>query len=169
MASMSELENLAERLGAVLLSRGEWLAVAESCTGGWLAQSVTAIAGSSAWFDRGFVTYSNAAKADMLGVPESTLERHGAVSEATARAMAQGALAHSRADWSVAITGIAGPSGGTPEKPVGTVCFAWAQRDGGCEGLTRRFIGDRAAVREQAVALALNGLLERLATAISLA
>jgi nicotinamide-nucleotide amidase len=169
MASMSELENLAERLGAALLSRGEWLAVAESCTGGWLAQSVTAIAGSSAWFDRGFVTYSNAAKADMLGVPESTLERHGAVSEATARAMAQGALAHSRADWSVAITGIAGPSGGTPEKPVGTVCFAWAQRDGGCEALTRRFIGDRAAVREQAVALALNGLLERLATAISLA
>jgi nicotinamide-nucleotide amidase len=169
MASMSELENLAERLGAVLLSRGEWLAVAESCTGGWLAQSVTAIAGSSAWFDRGFVTYSNAAKADMLGVPESTLERHGAVSEATARAMAQGALAHSRADWSVAVTGIAGPGGGTPEKPVGTVCFAWAQRDGGCEALTRRFIGDRAAVREQAVALALNGLLERLATAISLA
>lgn len=169
MASMSELEKLAERLGAALLSRGEWLAVAESCTGGWLAQSVTAIAGSSAWFDRGFVTYSNAAKADMLGVPESTLERHGAVSEATARVMAQGALAHSRADWSVAITGIAGPSGGTPEKPVGTVCFAWAQRDGGCEALTRRFAGDRAVVREQAVALALNGLLERLATAISLA
>lgn len=96
---MSELEILAERLGAALLSRGEWLAVAESCTGGWLAQSVTAIAGSSAWFDRGFVTYSNAAKVDMLGVPESTLERHGAVSEATARAMAQGVLAHSRAEW----------------------------------------------------------------------
>jgi nicotinamide-nucleotide amidase len=169
MAPMSELEMLAERLGAALLSRGEWLAVAESCTGGWLAQSVTAIAGSSAWFDRGFVTYSNAAKVDMLGVPEFTLERHGAVSEATARAMAQGVLAHSRADWSVAITGIAGPSGGTPEKPVGTVCFAWAQKDGGCEALTCHFTGDRAAVREQAVALALNGLLERLASSVSLA
>lgn len=166
---MSELEILAERLGAALLSRGEWLAVAESCTGGWLAQSVTAIPGSSAWFDRGFVTYSNAAKVDMLGVPESTLERHGAVSEATARAMAQGVLAHSRADWSVAITGIAGPSGGTPEKPVGTVCFAWARKDGGCEAMTYCFAGDRAGVREQAVAQALNGLLERLATAVSLA
>jgi len=166
---MSELEKLAERLGGALLSRGEWLAVAESCTGGWLAQSVTAIAGSSAWFDRGFVTYSNAAKADMLGVPESTLERHGAVSEATARAMAQGVLAYSRADWSVAITGIAGPSGGTPEKPVGTVFFAWAQRDGGCEAQVRCFAGDRAAVREQAVAVALNGLLERVAGSGSLA
>ena len=109
---MSELETLAEHLGRELLNRGEWLATAESCTGGWVAQSVTAIAGSSAWFDRGFVTYSNAAKVDMLGVPETTLERHGAVSEATARAMAQGALADSRADWAVAITGIAGPTGG---------------------------------------------------------
>ena len=125
---MSELEKLAERLGHLLLERGEWLAAAESCTGGWLAQSVTAIAGSSAWFDRGFVTYSNAAKMDMLGVPESTLDRHGAVSEAVARAMAQGALAHSRADWTVAITGIAGPGGGSPEKPIGTVCFAWASK-----------------------------------------
>src|SRR5574343_1876992 len=110
-AIMSELEKLAERLGALLLERGECLAAAESCTGGWLAQSVTAIAGSSAWFDRGVVTYANAAKVDMLGVPESTLERHGAVSEATARAMAQGALTHSMAQWSVAITGIAGPGG----------------------------------------------------------
>ena len=118
---MSELETLAERLGRELLNRGECLATAESCTGGWVAQSVTAIAGSSTWFDRGFVTYSNAAKVEMLGVPETTLERHGAVSEATARAMAQGALAHSRADWAVAITGIAGPTGGTPEKPVGMV------------------------------------------------
>lgn len=169
MASMSELENLAERLGAALLSRGEWLVVAESCTGGWLAQSVTAIAGSSAWFDRGFVTYSNAAKVDMLGVPESTLERHGAVSEATARAMAQGALAHSRADWSVAITGIAGPGGGTPEKPVGTVCFAWARKDGGCEAQTCHFAGDRQSVRALSVGHAMNGLLERLATSFGLA
>ena len=166
---MSELEILAERLGAMLLARGEWLAAAESCTGGWLAQSITAIAGSSAWFDRGFVTYSNAAKIDMLGVPETTLERHGAVSEATARAMAQGALGQSRADWSVAITGIAGPSGGTPEKPVGTVCFAWASKDGACEAQSCRFAGDRAAVREQAVRHALHGLLARLGAAASLA
>lgn len=159
---MSELEKLAEQLGAVLLERGEWLAAAESCTGGWLAQSVTAIAGSSAWFDRGFVTYSNAAKVDMLGVPETTLDRHGAVSEATARAMAQGALVHSRADWTVAITGIAGPSGGSVEKPVGTVCFAWAGRDAGCEACTCHFAGDRAAVREQSVKYALTSLLARI-------
>lgn len=166
---MCELEKLAEGVGIALLERGEWLAVAESCTGGWVAQSVTAIAGSSAWFDRGFVTYSNAAKVDMLAVPETTLERHGAVSEATARAMAQGALAQSRADWSVAITGIAGPTGGTPEKPVGTVCFAWASRDGGCEAQTCHFDGDRAAVREQSVFHALSGLLARVSAAISLA
>lgn len=160
---MNSLENLAEQLGNSLLARGELLTAAESCTGGWLAQSVTAIAGSSAWFDRGFVTYSNAAKMDMLGVPETTLARHGAVSEPTARAMAQGALAHSLADWSVAITGVAGPSGGSPEKPVGTVCFAWAQKDAGCEAQTCYFPGDRAAVREQSVAHALKGLLARLA------
>lgn len=162
---MSELDILARQLGDALLARGEWLAVAESCTGGWLAQSVTAIAGSSGWFDRGFVTYSNAAKVDMLDVPETTLERHGAVSEATARAMAQGVLAHSRGDWAVAITGIAGPSGGSPEKPVGTVCFAWAWKAGACEAQTYHFAGDRAAVREQSVRLALRGLLDRLGDA----
>jgi len=159
---MNELENLARDLGAALLQRGEWLTAAESCTGGWLAQSVTAIAGSSGWFERGFVTYSNAAKVDMLGVPETTLERHGAVSEATARAMAQGALAHSQADWAVAITGIAGPSGGSPEKPVGTVCFAWASKTGACEAQTCHFPGDRAGVREHSVRHALNGLLQRI-------
>jgi len=159
---MNELEILAQELGSALLARGEWLAVAESCTGGWLAQSVTAIAGSSGWFDRGFVTYSNGAKVDMLGVPDTTLERHGAVSEATARAMAQGVLAHSRADWAVAITGIAGPSGGSAEKPVGTVCFAWAAQEQGCEAQTCHFAGDRAAVREQSVRHALTGLLQRL-------
>jgi nicotinamide-nucleotide amidase len=166
---MSELEKLAERVGRLLLERGEWLAVAESCTGGWLAQSVTAIAGSSAWFDRGFVTYSNAAKLDMLGVPESTLERHGAVSEAVARAMAQGVLTHSRAEWSVSITGIAGPSGGSPEKPVGTVCFAWARKDEGCEAQSCHFSGDRAAVREQSVRFALDGLIDRLGSALYIA
>ena len=159
---MSELDRLADRLGGLLRQRGELLAAAESCTGGWLAQSVTAIAGSSAWFERGFVTYSNAAKIDMLGVPASTIDLHGAVSEATARLMAQGALARSQADWAVAITGIAGPTGGSPEKPVGTVCFAWAARDGGCEAGTVRFAGDRAAVREQSVRHALHGLIERL-------
>ncbi len=158
---MSELESLAAHLGRELLNRGERLATAESCTGGWVAQSVTAIAGSSAWFERGFVTYSNAAKVEMLGVPETTLERHGAVSEATARAMAQGALKYSAADWTLAITGIAGPSGGTPEKPVGMVCLAWAQRDGGCEALTCHFTGSRAEIREQAVRLALSGALKR--------
>jgi nicotinamide-nucleotide amidase len=166
MGIMSELETLAERLGCLLIERGEWLAAAESCTGGWLAQSVTAIAGSSTWFDRGFVTYSNAAKADMLGVSDSTLARHGAVSEAVARAMAQGVLTHSRADWSVAITGIAGPSGGSPEKPVGTVCFAWASKEGGCEAKTCLFSGDRASVREQSVRYALNGLIDRVESAV---
>ncbi|HOI51524.1 MAG TPA: CinA family protein, partial [Azonexus sp.] len=128
-----------------------------------LACAVTEIAGSSAWFERGFVTYSNAAKSELLGVPEITIERHGAVSEATARAMAEGALAHSPAHWAVAITGIAGPAGGSADKPVGTVCFAWAGREGGCLAQTRHFAGDRAAVREQSVRHALSGLLNLLA------
>lgn len=165
----NELEDLAQRLGQQLLGRGEWLATAESCTGGGVAQAVTAIAGSSGWFDRGFVTYSNPAKMDMLGVPETTLERHGAVSEATARVMAQGALMNSRADWAVAITGIAGPGGGSPEKPVGMVCFAWAYRDDGCEAQTCLFSGDRAEVRAQSVCHALAGLLKRIRIASQLA
>lgn len=165
MVSQADLEALAAEAGRRLLERGDWLATAESCTGGWVAQAVTAIAGSSAWFDRGFVTYSNAAKEEQLGVPPTTLVRNGAVSEATARSMAQGVLSHSRADWSLAITGIAGPSGGSAEKPVGTVCFAWAQKDGGCEAQTCRFAGDREAVRAQSVRHALQGLLERLASA----
>lgn len=158
----SALESLAERLGKALLARGQCLASAESCTGGWVAQCVTAIAGSSAWFERGFVTYSNAAKIDMLGVNPLTLDRQGAVSEATARAMAEGALAHSRADWSLAITGIAGPTGGSAEKPVGTVCFAWAARAGGVLAVTRYLSGDRQTIRAQAVGIALSGLLDRL-------
>ena len=162
---MNELEILAEQIGNELLARGEWLALSESCTGGWVAQTVTAIAGSSTWFDRGFVTYSNAAKIDMLGVPETSLDSHGAVSEATARAMAQGTLAHSRADWALGITGIAGPGGGSPGKPVGTVCFAWASKEGGCEAQSCRFTGERAAVREQSVRHALTGLLERITSA----
>lgn len=166
---MSELQTLAERLGRELLNRGERLVTAESCTGGWVAQAVTSVAGSSGWFDRGFVTYSNAAKIDMLGVPEITLARHGAVSEATARQMAQGALRRSVGDWAVAITGIAGPGGGTPQKPVGMVCIAWAQRNGGCEALTCQFAGSRAEIREQSVRLALSGTLKRVMAATLMA
>lgn len=158
----SELDALVVDIAQRLLARSEWLALAESCTGGGVAQAVTELAGSSAWFERGFVTYSNAAKRDMLGVPETTLQRHGAVSEATARAMARGALAHSPADWAIAITGVAGPSGGSPEKPVGTVCFAWAQRLGGCRAETCRFAGERASVRAQSVRHALQGLQQAL-------
>ena len=153
------LEALAARVGNMLRTNGQTLATAESCTGGWVAQCLTAIAGSSDWFERGFVTYSNEAKQEMLGVAAETLALHGAVSEATAAAMAEGALAHSRADWALAITGIAGPGGGSPNKPVGLVCFAWAGRDGQLRVETRRFSGERNAVRAQAVAHALDGLL----------
>lgn len=149
-------------LAELLLLRGEWLAVAESCTGGWLAQELTALAGSSQWFERGFVTYSNAAKRELLGVPEATLSAHGAVSEATVQAMALGVLARAPVDWSVAISGVAGPAGGSPEKPVGTVCFAWAGKASGCEVQTCHFAGDREAVRRQAVLQALRGLLARI-------
>jgi nicotinamide-nucleotide amidase len=156
------LEALAAQVGALLLESGEKLATAESCTGGWVAQCLTAIAGSSDWFERGFVTYSNEAKSELLGVAPATLAAHGAVSEATAAAMAEGALKKSRAHRAVAITGIAGPTGGTPEKPIGMVCFAWADRSG-VEVETRRFQGDRAQIRAQAVACALQGLLARAA------
>jgi nicotinamide-nucleotide amidase len=156
----SSLETLAARVGAALLANRLTLAAAESCTGGWVSQCLTAVAGSSAWFERGFVTYANAAKREMLGVPEATLAAHGAVSQPVAVAMAEGALRHSRADWAAAITGIAGPDGGTDEKPVGTVCFAWAARDGETATETRHFAGDRRAVRAQSAARALEGLLE---------
>jgi len=125
---------------------------------------MTAIAGSSAWFDRGFVTYSNEAKQELLGVRAQTLEQSGAVSEMTAREMVSGALQQSRATVAVAITGVAGPGGGSPDKPVGTVCFAWACRGGPTEALTRRFDGDREAVRRQSVILALEGLIALLPT-----
>ncbi len=154
------LEALAERLGVLLRSAGQTVATAESCTGGWVGQCLTAIPGSSAWYDRGFVTYSYASKSDLLGVPAQLIATRGAVSEAVALSMAEGVLAHSVADWSVAITGIAGPDGGTPDKPVGTVCFAWAGRDGTRATRTCRFVGHRAEVRAQAVATALTGLIE---------
>ena len=156
------LESLARRAGARLKKRGLMLATAESCTGGWIAQAVTAIAGSSDWFERGFVTYSNQAKRELLGVSARTLSRHGAVSEATAREMAAGALARSRAQVAIAVTGIAGPGGGTRSKPVGTVCFAWSLKRRAPESVVRRFPGSREGIRRQSVAFALRGLLERL-------
>ncbi len=151
---------LAADLGAALQARGWTLALAESCTGGWVAQTVTATAGSSAWFDRGFVTYSNAAKHEMLGVSRLTLETHGAVSEHTALEMALGALKHSHANITAAITGIAGPDGGTSEKPVGMVCLAWTTSEGLSESATLHFSGDREQVRQQSVKVALEGLLQ---------
>ena len=151
---------LAEELGRLLQQRNWLLVTAESCTGGGVARAVTEVPGSSGWFDRGFVTYSNRAKVEMLGVGEDTLERHGAVSEAVALEMAAGALCRSAADLSVAVTGIAGPAGGSPGKPVGTVWIAWA--GGGPPVAIRfRFSGDRAAVRGQSVQAALEGLIGR--------
>jgi len=160
MISENELYGLAEQLGHLLLERGVKLTTAESCTGGWVSQTVTDVAGSSAWFDRGFVTYTNEAKREMLGVPEAVLIEHGAVSEETVRAMTAGALRHSHADCALAISGIAGPTGAVPGKPVGTVWFAWQTRDS--EPVTRReqFEGDRRSVRSLAVAVALQGVLE---------
>jgi nicotinamide-nucleotide amidase len=155
------LDALAALVGARLKENGLVLAAAESCTGGWVAQVVTSVSGSSEWFDRGFVTYSNEAKREMLGVRAETLDRHGAVSEETAREMAAGALVASRAQIAVAITGVAGPTGGTPQKPVGMVCFAWAVRGGAVDATTQRFAGDREAVRRQSVIFALQGVVDR--------
>jgi nicotinamide-nucleotide amidase len=156
-----DIQALAARLGEVALRRQVMLATAESCTGGLVAGAITDIAGSSGWFERGFVTYSNRAKIEQLGVDAEIIARHGAVSEETARAMAQGALAASGAQWTVAVTGVAGPAGGSPGKPVGTVWFAWAGPQG-VEALPRRLEGDRAAVRSASVAIALQGLIDRL-------
>ena len=157
------LSTLATLVGGRLKANGLKLATAESCTGGWVAQAVTSIPGSSEWFDRGFVTYSNDAKREMLGVRAETLAANGAVSEHTAREMAAGALDRSGAGAAVAVTGVAGPTGGSPDKPAGTVCFAWALRGGAVESETRRFAGDREAIRRQSVIRSLQGLLERVA------
>jgi len=152
---------LAVRLGQAALARRIRIATAESCTGGLVAGAITAVSGSSDWFDRGFVTYSNAAKVDQLGVSEALLDRFGAVSNEVASAMADGALRASRADWAVAVTGVAGPTGGTAAKPVGTVCFAWAGPAGTAS--ERRLLGgDRAGIRRDSVVIALEGLLDRL-------
>ncbi|MDO6583326.1 nicotinamide-nucleotide amidase [Photobacterium sp. 2_MG-2023] len=156
--------SLSAQLGQALKIQ-QWLATtAESCTGGGVSAAITDIAGSSAWFDRAFITYSNEAKQEMLGVKPETLTQYGAVSEPVVQEMAKGALAHSLASISVAISGIAGPDGGTPDKPVGTVCFAWADTTDWLVAETCHFSGDRQAVRAQAVERALQGLLERLNT-----
>ena len=154
------MNDLAQKVGKALKARKQLLVTAESCTGGWVAQAVTAISGSSAWFERGFVTYSNEAKQEMLGVKRATLKKHGAVSEETAREMAKGALKKSRATIAVAVTGVAGPTGGTPGKPVGMVCFSWATKKA-LRSETRRFRGNRERVRRQSVVHALKGVLGR--------
>jgi nicotinamide-nucleotide amidase len=164
--SEGDIAALAAELGRRLAARGAYAATAESCTGGLVAGAITAIAGSSGWFDRGFVTYTNAAKTELLGVDAGALARNGAVSEATAIAMAEGALRASRADFSVAVTGIAGPAGGTPDKPVGTVCFAWAVRGGPAAAATHHFSGARDAVREASVIVALQGLIDKTGPAL---
>jgi len=157
-----KLESLAARVGERLKARQLKLVTAESCTGGWVAQAVTSVSGSSDWFERGFVTYSDEAKKELLGVRAETVSRYGAVSEETAGEMAAGALSHSRAQVAVAVTGVAGPTGGTKEKPVGMVCLAWSRKGEAVERLTRHFQGDRESVRRQSVIVALEGLLDRL-------
>ncbi|MDM8560363.1 CinA family protein [Candidatus Parabeggiatoa sp. HSG14] len=156
--NLRELDHLAAELGAHLQQNNWHLVTAESCTGGWLAEAVTAIAGSSAWFDRGFITYSNVAKQEMLGVSSETLAKYGAVSKQTVLEMVNGALAHSHAQVGVAISGIAGPSGGTPDKPIGTVWIAYAVPHN-VYAQHNYFRGGRFSIRQQAVMT----VLERLA------
>lgn len=160
MTSRSEIYALANKLGQLLLSHNQRCTVAESCTGGGLAAAITDITGSSQWFDRGFVTYSNESKQQMLGVPAKILLSQGAVSEAVVRAMAEGALAASTANLSVAISGIAGPDGGSLEKPVGTVWFAWARDAHPTQAQRYMLAGDRLTIRQQAVQIALEGLIQ---------
>lgn len=154
-----EIIALAERLGRQLKAKGAKIATAESCTGGGIAQAITEIPGSSEWFDRGFVTYSNAAKIQMLGVRPETLERHGAVSAETAAEMAAGALARSEADCAIAVTGIAGPGGGTEAKPVGTVFIAWQWRGQEVRISKNLFQGSRRQIRAETVKAAIEGMM----------
>jgi len=162
---MSSIDH-AKTLAQLLLARGWKLALAESCTGGLVCATLTELSGSSEWFERGYITYSNQAKTECLGVPAGLIESHGAVSEAVAKAMAQGAQRNASANIGVSITGIAGPTGGTAEKPVGTVCFGWAIPNAAGEPVTtcetKLFSGDRQAIRQQATEHALVGLLQLL-------
>ena len=159
---MAELLALSQNVGEVLQLQGLVLVTAESCTGGGLASAITEVPGCSAWFDRGFVTYSNLSKVELLEVEPQLLYEQGAVSEAVVRAMVPGALNHSVADLAVAISGVAGPQGGTPEKPVGTVCLAWQRRGRNADSRLVQLPGNREAVREAAIRLALEGVLARL-------
>lgn len=162
MLENCDIENTTVQIGNALKSHGLMLTTAESCTGGMIAGAVTNIAGSSEWFERGFITYSNEAKHEMLGVPQDILTRYGAVSEATVRGMVAGALHHSHAQMALAVSGIAGPAGGTPEKPVGTVWFAWGIKGRQCITRLHTLSGSRAEVRMKSVCIALQGILEQL-------
>lgn len=157
----TQLQALATRVAQALTERGWKLGTVESCTGGWVAQVLTSLSGSSAWFDRGLVTYSNQSKRELAGVSLQTLERFGAVSEETAREMAHGMALLGEVQAALAITGIAGPTGGTADKPVGMVCFAWVTPSNSLSSVTLHFKGDRESVRRQAVEAALQGLLDR--------
>ena len=156
---MERLSKLAAEIGCVLVAQQLKLTTVESCTGGWIGQSLTAVAGSSVWYDRGVVTYSNASKSELVGVPSELISRSGAVSEAVVRAMARGALSHSPDDLALAVTGIAGPDGGSADKPVGTVWLGWIARTGMERAEQYLFTGDREAVRRQSVMEALSGLI----------
>lgn len=156
------MDILAIQLGGILKSHGLMLTTAESCTGGGVAHAVTSVAGSSAWFERGFVTYSNLSKQQLLGVTEVTLLQYGAVSEATVREMVMGAFTHSNSQVALAVSGIAGPDGGTPDKPVGTVWFAWGIKNSVAHAQRHQLAGNRAEVRAQAVRIALQGVIDLL-------
>ena len=158
MSHSISTEPLVAEIADRLTKTSQRLVTAESCTGGLIAAAITSRAGSSAWFERGWVTYSNAAKTEELGVDATLIAQQGAVSEAVAAAMARGACAHSPSDYAIAVTGIAGPDGGSPEKPVGTVCFGWASKTA-CKTETVYFDGDRQSIRQQAASYALAGLL----------
>ena len=160
MTEHTRFDPLLQQLSEQLLQQNKMLTTAESCTGGGIAYAITEIPGSSEWFERGFVTYSNLAKQEQLGVAHELLGRFGAVSEQAAAAMAQGALQHSHADFSVAVTGIAGPGGGTKEKPVGTVCFGWGRRGETARTTRIVFEGNRQQVRELSILTALQGLVD---------
>ena len=158
--SDAHIEKLTQHVADFLIDKKLLLVTAESCTGGWIAKCCTDLNGSSTWFDRGFITYSNQAKQDLLGVSEPTLNAFGAVSEQTAIEMAIGAIDFSQANISIAVTGIAGPTGGSEQKPVGTVWLAWALKNGPITSALHRFSGDRESIRRQAVSAALEGIIK---------
>ena len=164
MINDSQLQALAQQLGNHLIASSQTLSTAESCSGGWIAKIITDINGSSSWFEAGIVSYSNAAKVNLLGVDESLLSQYGAVSQPVVEAMATGALQKTQTDFALAVSGIAGPGGGSKEKPVGLVHFGWASQQGWLKSAEHIFTGDREAVRRQTVAMALQVLIEQLAS-----